>query len=63
MVTTSIVWPVFNSLAAFWPALEVLAGNIADAVDTHESFYGVWRRFGFTPEGFNLAGAKTLNKP
>jgi mannosidase alpha-like ER degradation enhancer 2 len=58
MVTTSIIWPICNSLAAFWPALEVLAGNIADAMETHESYYGVWRRFGFTPEGFNLAGAK-----
>ncbi len=33
----------------------MLAGNVRDAGETHGAFYGVWRRHGFTPEGFNLA--------
>ena len=32
-----------------------MAGNLADARETHAAFYGVWRRYGLTPEGFNLA--------
>ena len=43
------------SLQSFWPALEVLAGNVRDGAETHEAFYGVWRKYGYTPEGFNLA--------
>ncbi|GAQ88520.1 Glycosyl hydrolase family 47 [Klebsormidium nitens] len=49
-----VVWPLFNSLQAFWPGLQVLAGDVEAAAQTHAAFYGVWRRFGFTPEGFNL---------
>jgi len=55
MDTTNLVWPVYNSLQSFWPALEVMAGNLRDATDTHEAYFGVWRKYGFTPEGFNLA--------
>ena len=55
MDSGSLVWPIFNALQAFWPALEVLAGNVRDARATHAAFYGVWRRYGLTPEGFNLA--------
>ncbi|KAH9603328.1 hypothetical protein KSS87_012079 [Heliosperma pusillum] len=55
MDSAAIVWPLFNSLQAFWPGLQVLAGDIDPAIRTHAAFYGVWRRYGFTPEGFNLA--------
>ncbi|GFP86082.1 probable alpha-mannosidase i mns4 [Phtheirospermum japonicum] len=33
----------------------VLAGDIEPAVRTHAAFFSVWKRYGFTPEGFNLA--------
>ncbi|CAA7395272.1 unnamed protein product [Spirodela intermedia] len=49
------VWPLFNSLQAFWPGLQVLAGDIGPAIRTHAAFFSVWRKYGFTPEGFNLA--------
>ncbi|CAL1396493.1 unnamed protein product [Linum trigynum] len=58
MDSAAIVWPLFNSLQAFWPGLQVLAGDIDPAVRTHAAFFSVWKRYGFTPEGFNLA---TLN--
>ncbi|KAI4345733.1 hypothetical protein L6164_012831 [Bauhinia variegata] len=58
MDSAAIVWPLFNSLQAFWPGLQVLAGDIDPAIRTHAAFFSVWRRYGFTPEGFNLA---TLN--
>ncbi|TKY51937.1 alpha-mannosidase I MNS4 [Spatholobus suberectus] len=55
MDSAAIVWPLFNSLQAFWPGLQVLAGDINPAIRTHAAFMSVWRRYGFTPEGFNLA--------
>ncbi|XP_043692306.1 alpha-mannosidase I MNS4 [Telopea speciosissima] len=55
MNSAAIVWPLFNSLQAFWPGLQVLAGDIDPAVRTHSAFFSVWKKFGFTPEGFNLA--------
>lgn len=55
MDSAAIVWPLFNSLQAFWPGLQVLAGDIDPAIRTHAAFISVWRRYGFTPEGFNLA--------
>ncbi|CDY68502.1 BnaAnng27500D, partial [Brassica napus] len=54
MDSGAIVWPVFNSLQAFWPGLQVLAGDVDPAIRTHTAFFSVWKRYGFTPEGFNL---------
>ncbi|CAH9136278.1 unnamed protein product [Cuscuta epithymum] len=58
MNSAALVWPLFNSLQAFWPGLQVLAGDIEPAIRTHAAFFSVWKKYGFTPEGFNLA---TLN--
>ncbi|KAI8561202.1 hypothetical protein RHMOL_Rhmol04G0319700 [Rhododendron molle] len=55
MNSAALVWPLFNSLQAFWPGLQVLAGDIDPAIRTHAAFFSVWKRYGFTPEGFNLA--------
>lgn len=33
----------------------MLAGDVEPAVRTHKAFFAVWKRYGFTPEGFNLA--------
>ncbi|XXG43590.1 hypothetical protein AAC387_Pa01g3582 [Persea americana] len=55
MNSAAMVWPLFNSLQAFWPGLQVLAGDIHPAVRTHAAFFSVWKKYGFTPEGFNLA--------
>lgn len=55
MNSAALVWPLFNSLQAFWPGLQVLAGDIDPAIRTHTAFFSVWKRYGFTPEGFNLA--------
>ncbi|KAI5649349.1 hypothetical protein M9H77_35354 [Catharanthus roseus] len=55
MNSAGLVWPLFNSLQAFWPGLQVLAGDIDPAIRTHAAFFSVWKKYGFTPEGFNLA--------
>lgn len=34
---------------------KVLAGDVEPAIRTHTAFFSVWKRYGFTPEGFNLA--------
>ena len=54
MHTGAVVWPVFNSLQAFWPGMQVLVGDVAKATRTHRAFFEVWQRYGFTPEGFHL---------
>jgi mannosidase alpha-like ER degradation enhancer 2 len=33
----------------------VLAGDVDPAIRTHAAFFSVWKKYGFTPEGFNLA--------
>ncbi|KMZ61126.1 mannosyl-oligosaccharide 1,2-alpha-mannosidase, family GH47 [Zostera marina] len=55
MNSGATVWPLFNSLQAFWPGLQVLAGDIDPAIQTHAAFFSVWKKYGFTPEGYNLA--------
>lgn len=42
-----------DSLAAAWPAIQVLAGDIEEAICSHALFYNIWRRFGVLPERFN----------
>ncbi|KAK1352684.1 hypothetical protein POM88_053115 [Heracleum sosnowskyi] len=47
---SALVWPLFNSLHAFWPGIQVLAGDVDPAIRTHTAFFSVWKRYGFTPE-------------
>jgi len=54
MISGAVIHPVFNALAAFWPGLEAMAGQISDAKRTLQTYFTVWRRFGFTPEGYNF---------
>ncbi|KAK3260378.1 hypothetical protein CYMTET_30660 [Cymbomonas tetramitiformis] len=42
----------FSSLQAFWPGLQVLAGDLKAAMETHEKFFGVWKEFGVLPERY-----------
>eukprot|EP00741_Cyanophora_paradoxa_P013921 tig00020723_g13438.t1 len=56
MHTGTVVWPVFNSLQAFWPGLQGLAGDPGEAERTLNAFLSVAERFGGPlPEGYNLA--------
>jgi mannosidase alpha-like ER degradation enhancer 2 len=54
MSTGNTVWPVFNSLQAFWPGLISMAGHVSEAKETLASMHSVWRKFGLIPEGFNF---------
>ena len=55
MRTGRMVHHQFESLQAFWPALQVLAGDVGEAVQTHDAFFGLWNQFGFLPESYLLA--------
>ncbi len=41
-----------DSLAAFWPGLQVLMGDLKPAVQSHEVLYQVMKRHHFIPEAF-----------
>ena len=53
-----------DALAAFWPGMQVLAGDVEEAVRSHQAFWGIWRRFGLMVEGFNVEDRGVLvNNP
>jgi len=54
MISGAVAQPVFNALAAFWPGLQSMTGEHNEATTTLDAYFEVWRRFGFTPEGFNF---------
>ena len=55
MRTGRVVHNQFDSLQAFWPALQVLAGDVGQAVETHGVFYSLWQKFGYLPESYLLS--------
>eukprot|EP00850_Spirogloea_muscicola_P002496 SM000009S23625 [mRNA] locus=s9:1139531:1144092:- [translate_table: standard] len=42
----------FTSLQAFWPAVQVLMGDVSAANESHRSFFSVWEKFGIFPERY-----------
>ena len=44
----------FDSLQAFWPALQVLVGDIGEAAQTHSAFHALWQRFKVLPERYDV---------
>jgi len=58
MYQGAVVWPLFNSLQAFWPGLQVLYGDIEEASNTAIAFHSVWKRYGFLPEAWNLVSGE-----
>lgn len=51
---------VFENLAAFWPGMQASLGHLNSATKSMNSFYRVWRDFGFIPEQFNVLEWKPL---
>jgi mannosidase alpha-like ER degradation enhancer 2 len=39
MMTGAQVWPIFNSLQAFWPGIQALFGHVSQARDTTLTFH------------------------
>eukprot|EP00049_Salpingoeca_infusionum_P004140 m.75160 g.75160 ORF g.75160 m.75160 type:complete len:702 (-) comp12434_c0_seq6:1305-3410(-) len=44
----------FSALSAFWPGLQVLYGDTSAALRTMHKFMGIWHRFGYVPESYDL---------
>ncbi|KAG8762914.1 alpha mannosidase-like protein [Ceratobasidium sp. 423] len=44
-----------DSLSAFWPGLQVLAGDVQSAIKSHLVYWNLWRRYSGIPETFNIA--------
>ncbi|XP_064422358.1 ER degradation-enhancing alpha-mannosidase-like protein 1 [Latimeria chalumnae] len=42
-----------DSLQAFFPGLQVLIGDVEDAICLHAFYYAIWKRFGALPERYN----------
>lgn len=42
-----------DSLQAFFPGLQVLSGDIENAICLHAFYYAIWKRFGALPERYN----------
>jgi len=55
MLTGKPMYLDAQGLAAFWPALNVLVGDLAAANMTHRAFFQLWKRYGVLPERHSLA--------
>ncbi|KAL3852353.1 hypothetical protein ACJMK2_016008 [Sinanodonta woodiana] len=42
-----------DSLQAAWAAVQVLNGDIEEAICTHALYYSIWRKYGALPERYN----------
>uniref|UniRef100_A0A8C0IY90 alpha-1,2-Mannosidase n=1 Tax=Chelonoidis abingdonii TaxID=106734 RepID=A0A8C0IY90_CHEAB len=42
-----------DSLQAFFPGLQVLIGDVEDAICLHAFYYAIWKRYGALPERYN----------
>ncbi|KZT58834.1 glycoside hydrolase family 47 protein [Calocera cornea HHB12733] len=43
-----------DALSAFWPGLQVLGGDIQNAIKSHLVYWNLWRRYSAMPERFNI---------
>jgi Glycosyl hydrolase family 47 len=43
-----------DSLSAFFLASMVSVGNVVDAAHSHDAYFGLWRRYGYLPELFDV---------
>ncbi|KAG9034693.1 alpha mannosidase-like protein [Tulasnella sp. JGI-2019a] len=49
-----------DSLGAFWPGLQVLAGDIENAIKAHLVYWNMWRRYSGIPETFSIVTKEGL---
>ncbi|XP_065676424.1 ER degradation-enhancing alpha-mannosidase-like protein 2 isoform X3 [Hydra vulgaris] len=62
MDSGKVTLPIFQSLEAYWPGVQVLAGNIGEASRTFYNYYQIWRQYGATPEFYELSTSKAYAK-
>ena len=54
MKSGAVVRRYFSALQAFWPGVQVLAGDLVAAVKSMNGFMSVWESTGLLPEDFDL---------
>lgn len=54
MTTGRVLHPYVSSLAAFWPGMQVLIGQVKEAEKLHGDWAVAWERFKWIPEMFHL---------
>ncbi|CAI5737485.1 unnamed protein product [Hyaloperonospora brassicae] len=54
---------IVESLASFWPGVQVGAGDLSAAAKSVNSFYRIWRDYGFLPEHFNVGTWEPVKPP
>lgn len=62
METGKITLPIFQSLEAFWPGVQVLLGDVGAASRTFYNYQTVWKQYGATPEFYQLVHNKLFPK-
>jgi mannosidase alpha-like ER degradation enhancer 1 len=48
-----------DSLAAFFPGLQALYGDLEHAIKLHSVYFKIWQRYGAMPERYNWNLKKT----
>lgn len=54
MQTGAVATSTIDSLAAFWPGLQVLAGDVEAAIQSHMTYANLWARYSGIPEVFDI---------
>jgi len=52
-VSMALATTWIDSLAAYFPGLQVLAGDVDAAIKGHLQYWGIWSTFGMIPERYN----------
>lgn len=54
MDTGQLLHPYVWALAAFWPGMAALAGQVSEGMAMHANWTTAWNRFGWLPEMFDI---------
>nr|AJA37905.1 EDEM-like protein 1 [Littorina littorea] len=53
MMTGEVINTWIDALQAAWPGVQVLAGDIEEAICSHAFYYSIWRKYDALPERYN----------
>ncbi|KAI8924474.1 glycoside hydrolase [Entophlyctis helioformis] len=54
MMDGRLITTWIDSLAAFFPGMQVLAGDLPNAIKHHYLYFSIWQRYGALPERFDF---------
>ncbi|KAJ3723053.1 alpha mannosidase-like protein [Lentinula raphanica] len=61
MRSGSVVYKNVDSLSAFWPGLQVLAGDVQSAIKLHMAYYNLWRKYSGLPEVYDTKWKEAIS--